>query len=63
MLPTRLTQWMQLFIQDRIIHRVLGSTDRLVLPWAVELLARFSFARRVPARLIGLGVRPERVRT
>jgi 2-polyprenyl-6-methoxyphenol hydroxylase-like FAD-dependent oxidoreductase len=61
-LPTRLTQRMQLFIQNRIIHRVLGSTDRLVLPWAVELLARYPFVRRIPARLIGMGVRPEHVR-
>ncbi|MGQ0569708.1 MAG: FAD-dependent oxidoreductase, partial [Armatimonadota bacterium] len=62
MLPTRLTQRMQLFIQNRIIHRVIGSTDRLVLPFAVKLLARFPFLRRIPARLIGMGVRPEHVR-
>ena len=62
MLPTRLTQRMQLFIQNRIIHRVLGSTDRLALPFAFELLARFPFMRRIPARLIGMGIRPEHVR-
>ena len=62
MLPTRLTQRMQLFIQNRIIRRVLGSTDRLVLPFAVKLLARFPFVRRIPARLIGMGIRPEHVR-
>ena len=61
MFPTRLTQRMQLFIQDRVIRRVLGSTDRPVLPFAVALLARFPFARRIPARLIGMGVRPEHV--
>jgi 2-polyprenyl-6-methoxyphenol hydroxylase-like FAD-dependent oxidoreductase len=62
MLPTRLTQLMQLFIQNRIIRRVLGSTDTLVLPLAVKLLARFPFLRRIPARLIGMGIRPEHVR-
>jgi 2-polyprenyl-6-methoxyphenol hydroxylase-like FAD-dependent oxidoreductase len=62
MLPTRLTQRMQLFIQNRIIRRVLGSTDTLVLPFAVKLLARFPFLRRIPARLIGMGIRPEHVR-
>ena len=62
MLPTRLTQRMQLLIQNRIIHRVLGSTDRLVLPFAVKLLARFPFVRRIAARLIGMGIRPEHVR-
>jgi 2-polyprenyl-6-methoxyphenol hydroxylase-like FAD-dependent oxidoreductase len=62
MLPTRLTQRMQLFIQNRVISRVLGSTDAPVLPFAVELLARFPFLRRIPARLIGMGIRPEHVR-
>ena len=62
MLPTRLTQRMQLFVQDRIIRRVLSSTDTPVLPYAVKLLARFPFLRRIPARLIGMGIRPEHVR-
>jgi hypothetical protein len=62
MLPTRLTQRMQLLIQNRVIRRVLGSTDTLGLPFAVKLLARFPFLRRIPARLIGMGIRPEHVR-
>jgi len=61
-LPTRLTQRMQLFIQNRVIRRVLGSTDGPVLPFTVKLLARFRFLRRIPARLIGMGIRPEHVR-
>jgi len=62
MLPTRLTQRMQLFIQNRVIRRVLSSTEALTPPLAVKLLARFPFLRRIPARLIGMGVRPEHVR-
>jgi hypothetical protein len=62
MLPTRLTQRLQLFIQDRVIRRVLGSTDGPALPFAVKLLAWSPFVRRIPARLIGMGVRPEHVR-
>ena len=62
MLPTRLTQQMQEFIQDRVIRRVLGSTDAPVLPLAVKLLARFPILCRFPGRLIGMGVRPEHVR-
>jgi 2-polyprenyl-6-methoxyphenol hydroxylase-like FAD-dependent oxidoreductase len=62
MLPTRVTQRLQLFIQDRVIRRVLGSTGRPVLPLAVQLLARFPILRRIPARLIGMGIRPEHVR-
>ncbi|HEU5407742.1 MAG TPA: FAD-dependent oxidoreductase [Nitrospira sp.] len=63
MWPTRLTQRAQLIIQNRVIRRVLNSKVPLSPPWAVGLLARFPFLRRIPARLIGLGIRPEHVRT
>jgi 2-polyprenyl-6-methoxyphenol hydroxylase-like FAD-dependent oxidoreductase len=63
MLPTRLTQRAQLLIQNRVIRRVLSSTVALTPPLAIKLLARFPFLRRIPARLIGIGVRPEHVRT
>lgn len=62
-LPTRLTQRMQLLIQNRVIRRVLNSTDRLTPPLAVKLLARFPLLTRIPARMIGMGVRPEHVLT
>ena len=61
--PTRVTQRAQLFIQDRVIRRVLRSSDRLIPPLPIRLLARFPFLARLPARLIGLGVRPEHVNT
>ena len=61
--PTRVTQRAQLSIQDRVISRVLGSADRLMPPLPIRLLARFPFLARLPARLIGLGVRPEHVNT
>ena len=62
-LPTRLTQRLQVLIQDRVLGRVLGTTERLRLPWALRLLRRWPFLRRIPARLIGIGFRPEHVRT
>ena len=60
-LPTRLTQGVQVLIQRRIISRVLGRSEKLPLPLALRLLRRCPFLRRIPARLIGLGFRPERV--
>ncbi len=62
MLPTRLTQRMQLFMQNRVIRQVLSSREALTPPLAIKLLARFPFLRRIPARLIGIGVRPEHVK-
>lgn len=61
--PTQLTQRAQLLIQNRVITHVLNSTVPLTPPWPVRLLARFPILRRVPARMIGLGIRPEHVHT
>jgi 2-polyprenyl-6-methoxyphenol hydroxylase-like FAD-dependent oxidoreductase len=59
--PTRVTQRLQMAVQDRIIARVLTDTRTLKPPLAVRLLARCPFFRRIPARIIGLGIRPEHV--
>jgi len=61
--PTRLTQRLQVFIQERVISPVLGSRTQLPLPWPLRLLRRWPWLRRIPARLIGLGFRPEHVQT
>jgi 2-polyprenyl-6-methoxyphenol hydroxylase-like FAD-dependent oxidoreductase len=62
-LPTRLTQGAQVLIQNRIVTPVLGRSDKLVPPLPVRLLGRWPLLRRIPAHLIGIGVRPEHVRT
>ncbi len=61
--PTRMTQRLQLFLQARVIRNVLGSTAPLSLPWQLKLLHRWPFLRRIPARLVGMGFRPEHVKT
>jgi hypothetical protein len=61
--PTRVIQGVQLLIQNRVISRVLATSERPRLPFAVKLLRHFPVLRRIPARLVGLGVRPEHVRT
>jgi 2-polyprenyl-6-methoxyphenol hydroxylase-like FAD-dependent oxidoreductase len=61
--PTRVTQWGQVQVQERILKPVLGSRDRVRAPWFLRLFKKFPVLRRIPARLIGVGVRPEHVRT
>lgn len=61
--PTQMTQRMQLLLQDRVIKTVLAGDGPLVPPWPLRLIARFPILRRIPARLIGMGFRPEHVRT
>jgi 2-polyprenyl-6-methoxyphenol hydroxylase-like FAD-dependent oxidoreductase len=62
-LPTRVTQRVQVFIQERIISRVLAGRRQLSLPLPLRLLRRFPRLRRIPARLVGLGILPEHVRS
>ena len=62
-LPTRATQRMQLIVQNNVIRRVLVSTQPFRAPWPVRLLSRWRFLQRIPARVIGLGFRPEHVKT
>jgi 2-polyprenyl-6-methoxyphenol hydroxylase-like FAD-dependent oxidoreductase len=63
-LPTRLTQALQVLVQDRVINRVIGGgRGPLRPPLPVRLAGRFPFLRRIPARVIGVGFRPEHVRT
>ena len=59
--PTKVTQAMQVFIQNRVISRVLGSSGKMKPPWLVRLFIYFPLLRRLPAGLMGMGVRPERV--
>jgi 2-polyprenyl-6-methoxyphenol hydroxylase-like FAD-dependent oxidoreductase len=61
MFPTVATQRVQVAIQNRIIRRVLGSTKSLSLPWQLRLLKLFPVLRRIPARIVGMGFRPEHV--
>lgn len=58
-----LTQTLQIIAQERVIGRVLGARGKLRLPWPVRLLQRWPILRRIPARVVGLGVRPEHVHT
>jgi len=61
--PVRFTQRLQLTIQNQLISRVLASRQRPEPPLLFRLTGRFPILRRVPARLLGMGIRPEQVRT
>jgi 2-polyprenyl-6-methoxyphenol hydroxylase-like FAD-dependent oxidoreductase len=59
--PVRVTQRLQILAQDRIITRVLKTTQALEPPLLFRLLTRYPLLRRLPGRLIGMGIRPEHV--
>ncbi len=62
--PTRVTQRFQVLVQNRILTRVLSDAGGpLQAPFAVRMLERYPILRQIPARLVGVGVRPEHVRS
>jgi 2-polyprenyl-6-methoxyphenol hydroxylase-like FAD-dependent oxidoreductase len=61
--PVKVTQKIQIAIQNNLIRRVLSGTERPKPPFAAKLLKWFPALQGVPARLIGIGVRPEHVQT
>ncbi len=62
-LSVRFTQWLQLTIQKRVVTRVLASQRRPKPPLLFKLFGMFPILRRIPARLLGVGIRPEHVHT
>jgi 2-polyprenyl-6-methoxyphenol hydroxylase-like FAD-dependent oxidoreductase len=61
--PTRAMQWLQVLVQKNVIGRVLGSTKPLKVPLPLRVIQHWPFLRRIPARIVGMGFRPEHVRT
>jgi 2-polyprenyl-6-methoxyphenol hydroxylase-like FAD-dependent oxidoreductase len=62
-LPVRFTQRLQLVVHNWLIGRVLHSDRRPKLPPVIKLVETFPILRRLMARLIGFGLRPEHVHT
>jgi len=63
MFPTKVTQAFQTFVQDRAIGPLMRGVPVERPPLAARLFDEFPLLRRLPARLIGIGIRPEHVRT
>jgi 2-polyprenyl-6-methoxyphenol hydroxylase-like FAD-dependent oxidoreductase len=61
--PTWATQKLQLLIQDNVIDPVLESGKTPPVPWLLRALQHAPWFQRLPARLIGIGFRPEHVHT
>ncbi len=59
--PARVIQGLQIAIQKRVISRVLAGTGKISPPWLLRLFIHFPALRRLPAALVGLGIRREHV--
>jgi 2-polyprenyl-6-methoxyphenol hydroxylase-like FAD-dependent oxidoreductase len=63
MFPTRATQRMQLLAQSKLLGRMLSSRALPTPPLPMRLISRFPLLQRIPARVVGLGFRPEHIAT
>jgi 2-polyprenyl-6-methoxyphenol hydroxylase-like FAD-dependent oxidoreductase len=61
--PTRATQFFQVMVQNNVIAPTLAGAVPLRPPVFFRLAQRYAFLRRLLGRVLGLGVRPEHVRT
>lgn len=60
--PTKMIQALQIAAQNAFLAPSLRATETPRPPWIFRLLNAWPWLRQFPARLIGIGVRPEHVR-
>jgi 2-polyprenyl-6-methoxyphenol hydroxylase-like FAD-dependent oxidoreductase len=60
--PARMTQRVQVFLHKHLLERIFDSKDLIAPPLLMKLAERFARLRRIPARMIGIGFRPEHIK-
>jgi 2-polyprenyl-6-methoxyphenol hydroxylase-like FAD-dependent oxidoreductase len=60
--PARLTQGLQVFMHEHLLEPIFESTETIPTPLAMRLLEKFPRLRTLPARVVGMGFRPEHIR-
>jgi 2-polyprenyl-6-methoxyphenol hydroxylase-like FAD-dependent oxidoreductase len=61
--PARMIQRLQVRIQDGIVQRKNTEASKQRLPFFIKLFRAFPFLKRIPAKIIGMGIRPEHIKT
>jgi hypothetical protein len=60
--PVKMTQRLQVLVQNNVVSAALKEGDRpLRVPLFARILNALPWLRRITARFIGIGVRPEHV--
>ena len=62
-MPTQRTQGLQVLIQERLMAGILGGAKPVTAPWWLRLVMSFRPVRWIPAYVLGVGFRPEHVRS
>jgi 2-polyprenyl-6-methoxyphenol hydroxylase-like FAD-dependent oxidoreductase len=61
--PMRVIQRIQVLIQNELLSPALASSERPKPPLLMRLITAVPFLRGIPARVLGVGIRPEHVQT
>jgi 2-polyprenyl-6-methoxyphenol hydroxylase-like FAD-dependent oxidoreductase len=59
--PARLTQRIQVFLHQHLLEAIFNSTEIITPPLPLRLLEEFPRLRSLPARMVGIGFRPEHI--
>ena len=60
--PTKVIQWFQVQVQNRVLLPHMRARQTPRPPLVLRLLDRCPRLRRIPARFVGVGIRPEHIR-
>jgi 2-polyprenyl-6-methoxyphenol hydroxylase-like FAD-dependent oxidoreductase len=61
--PMRVIQRMQVVVQNQLLSPALRSNERPRPPLVLRIMQWLPFLQRIPARIVGLSVRPEHIET
>jgi 2-polyprenyl-6-methoxyphenol hydroxylase-like FAD-dependent oxidoreductase len=61
--PAHLTQRVQVFLHKHLLEPIFNSPEAIPPPLLLNLTERFPKLRQIPARMVGIGFRPEHVKT
>jgi 2-polyprenyl-6-methoxyphenol hydroxylase-like FAD-dependent oxidoreductase len=59
--PARMTQTVQIFLHEHLLKPIFESDEMITPPVVMRLFERFPRLRRLPARMVGMGFRPEHI--
>lgn len=60
--PARLTQRVQIFLHEHLLEAIFDASEPISPPLTLRVLEKFPRLRRIPARMVGMGFRPEHIR-
>jgi 2-polyprenyl-6-methoxyphenol hydroxylase-like FAD-dependent oxidoreductase len=61
--PMKVIQKIQTTVQERLLDKILDAQEPMTAPFVVRLFDMIPFLQRIPARIVGIGVRPEHIHT